>query len=51
MAILRIFRTVPPKANQAENPEVKRILKHGPLDRPAGLREPHSYMRSLDGRW
>ena len=51
MAILRIFRTLSRKANQTEVPEVNRILKHGPLDRPAGLREPHSYMRSLDGRW
>ena len=51
MAILRIFRSVPRKASQAENPEVRRILKSGPFDRPAGLREPHSYMRSLDGRW
>ena len=51
MAILRIFRSMPRKTNQTETPEVNRILKHGPLDRPAGLREPHSYMRSLDGRW
>ena len=51
MAIFRIFRTVARKADQAEGLEVKRILKHGPLDRPTGLREPDSYMRSLDGRW
>ena len=51
MAILRIFRAMPQRTNPGETPEVKRILKRGPLDRPAGLSAPHSYMRSLDGRW
>ena len=53
MALLRIFRSIPHKANQGDNPEVKRLLtrNRGPLDRPAGLREPHCYMRGLDGRW
>ena len=51
MAILRIFRIMTEKANQTEVPKVNRIRKHGPHDLPAGLREPHSYMRSLDGRW
>ena len=51
MTILRFFRSLPQKTSEAEVAELKQKMKHRSLDRPAGLREPHNYMRSLDGRW
>lgn len=51
MSIRRLFRSSPRPAARGENAEVSRILKRGPFDRPTGLRETHSFNRSLDGRW
>lgn len=51
MTLLRFFRSTPRNGHLTEGTEMSRILRKGPHDRPAGLREAHSYGRSLDGRW